>query len=36
MGHPFHWDLPYKLYNRGGWLYPDSPQWFADYTRTIA
>jgi beta-glucosidase/6-phospho-beta-glucosidase/beta-galactosidase len=31
----FHWDFPYELYNRGGWLNPDSPQWFADYTRII-
>ena len=31
----FHWDLPYELYLRGGWLNPDSPQWFADYTRII-
>lgn len=31
----FHWDFPYELYGRGGWLNPDSPQWFADYTRII-
>lgn len=31
----FHWDYPYALYQRGGWLNPDSPQWFADYTRVI-
>jgi beta-glucosidase len=31
----FHWDFPYELYCRGGWLSPDSPQWFADYTRVI-
>ena len=27
----FHWDYPEALYNRGGWLNRDSPQWFADY-----
>lgn len=31
----FHWDLPMELYRRGGWLNPDSPHWFADYTRVI-
>jgi beta-glucosidase len=32
----FHWDYPHALYARGGWLNPDSPQWFADYTQVIA
>ncbi len=27
----FHWDYPYELHCRGGWLNPDSPRWFADY-----
>ncbi|HRE30282.1 MAG TPA: family 1 glycosylhydrolase, partial [Anaerolineales bacterium] len=27
----FHWDYPYELYCKGGWLNPDSPRWFADY-----
>lgn len=31
----FHWDYPLDLYHRGGWLNPDSPKWFADYTETI-
>lgn len=31
----FHWDFPYELYLRGGWLNPDSSQWFADYTAII-
>ena len=31
----FHWDYPYDLFLRGGWLNPDSPQWFADYTAVI-
>ncbi|HNX59073.1 MAG TPA: family 1 glycosylhydrolase, partial [Spirochaetota bacterium] len=32
----FHWDYPYELYKRGGWLNPSSPDWFADYTRVVA
>jgi len=31
----FHWDFPYELYLRGGWLNSDSPQWFADYTQVV-
>ncbi|MDX2138836.1 MAG: GH1 family beta-glucosidase [Chloroflexota bacterium] len=31
----FHWDYPYELYCRGGWLHPDSPDWFADYTQVM-
>ena len=31
----FHWDYPHELYCRGGWLNPDSPQWFADYTAAV-
>ncbi|MCL1861954.1 MAG: GH1 family beta-glucosidase [Defluviitaleaceae bacterium] len=27
----FHWDYPYELFCRGGWLNPDSPKWFGDY-----
>jgi beta-glucosidase len=27
----FHWDLPAALEDRGGWLNPDMPKWFADY-----
>lgn len=32
----FHWDYPFDLYCRGGWLSPDSPRWFADYTTVLA
>lgn len=31
----FHWDYPYELYCRGGWLNPASPDWFADYVRVV-
>jgi beta-glucosidase len=31
----FHWDYPYELYKRGGWLNPDSSDWFAEYTKVI-
>jgi len=31
----FHWDYPYELFLRGGWLNPESPEWFAEYTRTV-
>jgi beta-glucosidase len=32
----FHWDYPYELYCRGGWLNPASPEWFAQYTEVVA
>lgn len=31
----FHWDYPYELYCRGGWLNPASPEWFAEYTQVV-
>ena len=31
----FHWDYPHALYCRGGWLHPESPDWFAEYTGVI-
>lgn len=31
----FHWNPPYALLCRGGWLNPDMPDWFADYTRVV-
>ncbi len=31
----FHWDYPQALFQRGGWLNPDSPGWFADYAALV-
>ncbi len=31
----FHWDLPAALEDRGGWLNPDMPKWFADYAGAL-
>ncbi len=31
----FHWDFPYELYKKGGWLNSDSADWFAEYTQVI-
>jgi beta-glucosidase len=32
----YHWDYPYALFRRGGWLNGDSPRWFADYAAAVA
>jgi len=32
----FHWDYPYALYKKGGWLNDDSVKWFADYAAKVA
>ena len=32
----FHWDLPYALYQRGGWMNPESVEWFGSYARLVA
>ncbi|MEM9108405.1 MAG: GH1 family beta-glucosidase [Planctomycetota bacterium] len=31
----FHWDMPLKLHQRGGWMNPEIVDWFADYTRLV-
>ncbi len=30
----FHWDYPYELHRKGGWLNDESIGWFADYAKT--
>lgn len=32
----YHWDMPYALYLRGGWMNPDSARWFAGYAALVA
>ena len=32
----YHWDLPYALHQKGGWLNPQSPEWFYDYAKLMA
>lgn len=32
----FHWDLPYVLYRRGGWMNPEIVEWFGAYARLVA
>ncbi len=31
----YHWDLPQKLFERGGWISPDMPVWFYEYAKLI-
>ena len=31
----FHWDYPYELIKKGGWLNPDSPKWFLEYVKVL-
>lgn len=32
----YHWELPYELHKKGGWMNGDSVQWFAEYAKVIA
>lgn len=31
----FHWDYPYELYKKGGWLNSESVDWFAKYAEAV-
>ena len=31
----YHWDLPAEIYFRGGWMNPDTPRYFEDYTTAV-
>lgn len=31
----YHWDMPYSIYNRGGFLNNDSVKWFGDYAAVV-
>lgn len=32
----YHWELPYEIYKRGGWMNPEITEWFGAYARLIA
>ena len=32
----YHWEMPYEIYKRGGWMNPDTVEWFGDYAALIA
>lgn len=32
----YHWDLPYELYKRGGWMNPESPEWLGGLAKLAA
>ena len=32
----YHWDPPYALHQKGGWLNPQSPEWFYEYAKLMA
>ena len=31
----FHWDYPLELYYRGGWLNPETVEWFGEYAELV-
>lgn len=32
----YHWELPYEIYKRGGWMNPEIVEWFDQYARLVA
>lgn len=32
----YHWELPYEIYKRGGWMNPEIVEWFGEYAKLIA
>ena len=32
----YHWELPYELYKKDGWMNRDIAEWFGEYARLIA
>lgn len=32
----YHWELPYEIYKRGGWMNPQIAEWFGAYAKLIA
>ena len=32
----FHWDMPYALFQKGGWENPESVEWFGEYAALVA
>ncbi len=32
----FHWDYPYALYQKGGWMNDESVEWFASYAGKVS
>lgn len=32
----YHWELPYEIYKKGGWMNPEIVEWFGQYARLVA
>ena len=32
----YHWELPYELYKKGGFMNPDFVEWFGYYAKVVA
>ena len=32
----YHWELPYELYKKGGWLNEECVEWFGEYAKLVA